>query len=58
MAPRVDDLMDLATNIKTAIELARRLKLPTSIYMLSMVELDLMQALTAGLLQLETDDAE
>ena len=45
MATRIDDLKDLAINIKTAIEQARRLNLPTSVYILSMVQLEVSQAL-------------
>jgi hypothetical protein len=44
---RVDDLKDLAGTIKTAIEKARRLNLPTSVYILSMVQLEVSQALKA-----------
>jgi hypothetical protein len=45
MATRIEDLKDLAINIKTAIEQARRLNLPTSVYILSMVQLEVSQAM-------------
>jgi len=47
MVTRADDLKELASNIKTAMEQTRRLNLPTSTYILSMVLLEVSQALKA-----------
>jgi hypothetical protein len=41
---RKDDLNELATTVSMAIERARRLELPTSAYILSMVLLEVSQA--------------
>ena len=48
MAAREDDLDDLALEISTAIARARRLNLPTSAYMLSMVVVEVSEALKAA----------
>jgi hypothetical protein len=47
MVTRADELKQLAINIETAIQQARRLNLPTSAYILSMVFLEVSQALKA-----------
>ena len=57
MLTRVDDLKQLAISIKTAIEQTRRLNLPTSAYILSMVLLEVSQALKAAELNQEDDGA-
>jgi len=43
--PREDDLKQLALDISTAIEKARQLKLPTSAYILSMVLVEVSEAI-------------
>lgn len=48
MATREDDLNELAQDISTAIEKARQLNLPTSAYILSMVLVELSEALKAA----------
>ena len=48
MATREDDLNELAQDISTAIEKARQLNLPTSAYILSMVLVELLEALKAA----------
>lgn len=56
MATPENDLNELATTISTAIEKARRLKLPTSAYILSMVLLEVSEATKAAEEDV-TDDA-
>jgi hypothetical protein len=48
MATREDDLNQLALDISTAIAKARQLNLPTSAYILSMVMVEVSDALKAG----------
>ena len=48
MATREDDLNELAQDISTAIEKARQLNLPTSAYILSMVLVELSEALKSA----------
>jgi hypothetical protein len=48
MATRGDDLNELAQDISTAIAKARRLNLPTSAYILSMVLVEVSEALKAA----------
>lgn len=48
MSTREDDLNELAQDISEAIEKARRLNLPTSAYILSMVMLEVSEALKAA----------
>jgi hypothetical protein len=47
MVTHEDDLKELAFNISTAIEKARQLKLPTSAYILSMVLVEVSEAIKA-----------
>jgi hypothetical protein len=47
MATREDDLSELATDIRMAIAKAQQLKLPTSVYILSMVLVEVSEALKA-----------
>jgi hypothetical protein len=47
MATREDDLSELATNVRTAIAKAQQLNLPTSAYILSMVLVEVSEALKA-----------
>jgi hypothetical protein len=55
---REDDLNELAQDISTAIEKARQLNLPTSAYILSMVRVEISEALKADEGQeQEADDA-
>jgi hypothetical protein len=56
MVTREDDLKEMAFNIKTAIEKARQLKLPTSAYILSMVLVEVSEAIKAAASD-RTDDA-
>ena len=51
---REDDLNELAQDISTAIEKARQLNLPTSAYILSMVLVEISEALKAD----EEEDQE
>jgi len=53
MLTRKDDLDELATNLSTAIAQARQLKLPTSVYILSMALVEVLQATKAV-----SDDSE
>jgi len=53
MATREDDLNELATNISTAIETSRELKLPTIAYILSMALVEVFEATEAA-----SDNAE
>ncbi len=48
MPTREDDLNELAQDISTAIEKARRLNLATSAYILSMVMVEVSEALKAA----------
>ena len=48
MATRGDDLSELAQDISMAITKARRLNLPTSAYILSMVLVEVSEALKAA----------
>jgi hypothetical protein len=48
METRGDDLNELAQDISTAIAKARRLNLPTSAYILSMVLVEVSEALKAA----------
>ena len=58
MSTREDDLNELAQDISTAIEKARQLNLPTSAYILSMVLVEVSEALkTAADEEQEQDDA-
>jgi hypothetical protein len=57
MATREDDLQELALDISTAIEKARRLDLPTSAYILSMVLVEVSEALKAVADEEERGDA-
>ncbi len=56
MATREDDLSELALDISTAITRARQLNLPTSAYILSMVLVEVSEALKAAADE-EEDDA-
>jgi len=48
MATREDDLSELATNVRTAIAKAQQLNLPTSAYILSIVLVEVSEALKAA----------
>jgi hypothetical protein len=48
MLTREHELKELAFNISTAIEQARQLKLPTSAYILSMVLVEVSEAINAA----------
>jgi hypothetical protein len=48
MVTREEDLNELAINLSTAIEKARRLKLPTSVYILSMALVEVLEATKAA----------
>jgi hypothetical protein len=54
---RADELKELAINVEKAIQQARRLNLPTSAYILSMVSLEVSQALKAAKGDSEEDAA-
>ncbi len=56
MVTRADDLNELATGIGTAIVKARQLNLPTSAYILSMVLVEISEAIKAAAGE-EEDDA-
>ena len=56
MATREDDLNELAQDISTAIATARRLNLPTSAYILSMVLVEVSEALKACVDEQEEED--
>jgi hypothetical protein len=47
MVTREDDLNELANNLSTAIAKARQLKLPTSVYILSMALVEVLEATKA-----------
>jgi hypothetical protein len=57
MVTREDDLKELAVNVSSAIVKARQLNLPTSAYILSMVLVEVSEALKASADERE-DDAE
>ena len=57
MSTREDDLDELAQDISAAIEKARRLNLPTSAYILSMVLVELSEALKAAADEKQEEDA-
>ena len=56
MTTREDDLNELAQDISTAIEKARQLNLPTSAYILSMVLVEVSEALKAAADEDEEED--
>jgi hypothetical protein len=56
MSTREDDLHELAQDISTAIEKARQLNLPTSAYILSMVLVELSEALKAAADEKQEED--
>ena len=56
MATRKDDLNELAQDISTAIAKARRLNLPTSAFILSMVMVEVSEALKAAAAEQEEED--
>lgn len=56
MVTREDDLNELAESVSAAIEKARQLNLPTSVYILSMVMVEVSEALKASADE-EEDDA-
>ena len=56
MATREDDLGELALDISTAIAKARQLNLPTSAYILSMVLVEVSEALKAAADEDEEED--
>ena len=56
MSTREDDLRELAQDISTAIERARQLNLPTSAYILSMVLVELSEALKAAADEKQEED--
>ena len=53
---REDDLNELAQDISTAIEKARQLNLPTSAYILSMVLVEVSEALKAAADEEQAED--
>jgi hypothetical protein len=57
MVTREDELEELALDIKTAIAKARQLNLPTSAYILSMVLVELSEAMNAAAENWEDDVA-
>ena len=57
MVTREDELEELALDIKTAIAKARQLNLPTSAYILSMVLVELSEAMNAAADNWEDDVA-
>ncbi len=57
MTTREDDLNDLALEISAAIEKARQLNLPTSVYILSMVLVEVSGALKVAAREDEDDEA-
>ena len=56
MSTREDDLNELAQDISTAIEKARQLNLPTSAYILSMVLVEVSEALKAAADEEQAED--
>jgi hypothetical protein len=58
MATREDDLNELAQDISAAMEKARQLNLPTSAHILSMVVVEVSEALKAAADESEEDAAE
>jgi hypothetical protein len=57
MVTRTDDLNELATGIAKAIVKARQLNLPTSAYILSMVLVEVSEAIKAAAEEEENDAA-
>jgi len=57
MVTREDDLNELANSVSAAIEKARKLNLPTSAYILSMVLVEVSEALRTSADQEEEDGA-
>jgi hypothetical protein len=57
MVTREDELDELAYDIETAIAKARQLNLPTSAYILSMVLVEVSEAMTAAAHNREDDAA-
>jgi hypothetical protein len=57
MVTREDELEELALDIKTAIAKARQLNLPTSAYILSMVLVEVSEAMNAAAENWEDDAA-
>ena len=57
MVTREDELEELALDIKTAIAKARQLNLPTSAYILSMVLVEVSEAMNAAAENWEDDVA-
>ena len=56
MTTRRDDLNELATSVSAAIARAKQLNLPTSVYILSMVQVEVSQALKAVAAQKQDDE--
>jgi hypothetical protein len=56
MVTREDDLNELAVNVSSAIAKARQLNLPTSAYILSMVLVEVSEALKASADDREEDE--
>jgi hypothetical protein len=56
MTTRRDDLNELATSVSAAIARAKQLNLPTSVYILSMVQVEVSQALQAVVAQKQDDE--
>jgi hypothetical protein len=56
MATRRDDLNELAASVSVAIARAKQLNLPTSVYILSMVQVEVSQALKAAAAQKQDDE--
>jgi hypothetical protein len=56
MSSREDDLYELVQDISTAIEKARQLNLPTSAYILSMVLVEVSEALKAAADEEQAED--
>jgi hypothetical protein len=57
MVTREDDLNELANSVSAAIEKARKLNLPTSAYILSMVLVEVSEALRTSAEEEEEDGA-
>jgi hypothetical protein len=57
MVTREDDLNELANSVSAAIEKAQKLNLPTSAYILSMVLVEVSEALKASAAAAEEDGA-
>jgi hypothetical protein len=56
MSTREDDLNELAQDISVAIEKARQLNLPTGVYILSMVMVEVSEALKAAADEKQEED--